>query len=701
MKLFFLAVFFSFFSRLSSAVDLPELDLCSLSTPTSDTTNCLAEQIAQAYSTDLSIMDFASSKQEGNLVTYSIILRFAGADKMSFSFSDFLKSSAATLSIRSLETDIEKIYSPTVSGTISTELLSGSVFIVQLSQSFASNRPQLRLHEFGVSLFRDSSKRLENSLKARSASCNIDIACQEGLPWKQLAGAVCKLYIKNASQCTGTLVNNTAENERLFVLTANHCISNARAAENTVFIFNHENSSCGGVPLPSFSVSGSVLRATSLDKSLDFALVEILEPIPVKATLYFAGWDATSAIPDNPVVAIHHPQGDLKKISQSKYSPETAWFQDSRISYSLVKNSHWLIKEWEYGVTEGGSSGSALINSQQQIIGSLTGGDSKCGYPYNDYFQKISYSWDYFKDSAQQLKYWLDPLDLGVTVFNGIGRSVYCGGSTDELFVLTSSTSNGYVFGTNESASSEFGRSFTRNGSYLFSVGLFVADNTFSVSDTVYLRIYHSDSSGMHIQAEFPLSAGDLVAYSKNIITLPHSVKMSDNTLVSIYIPENNRAELSLYSNYLDGYDPLTYVKLYDTWLSAFDLALKCELPMCIYSVHEPYVSNVGFATVTQDGAIQSPDKYSYSYDSIVLFPNPSSDGVFTIALQGVLDEFVTIHVFTVHGSEVQDISRTITQMGNIITCDFGNLPSGIYFIRCIIGSKTVFRRISIQRQSF
>ena len=72
--------------------------------------------------------------------------------------------------------------------------------------------------------------------------------------------------------CSGALINNTQNDGKPYVLTANHCYSNPA---NWIFRFNWQSESCSNPGTsPSFqSLSGAVLRSRRTPS--DFCLVEI------------------------------------------------------------------------------------------------------------------------------------------------------------------------------------------------------------------------------------------------------------------------------------------------------------------------------------------------------------------------------------------------------------------------------------------
>ena len=295
--------------------------------------------------------------------------------------------------------------------------------------------------------------------RGKAGSCEVDVACGEGDGWENESRSVVKIVysgLLTSEVCTGTLINNTANNELPYVLTANHCINNSTTASSAVFYFNYQHVDCGGSSVVSNSqkISGAKLLATSLpiDKNkLDFSLLQLNETPPKEFRPYYSGWSLSKEKVDS-VVCIHHPSGDVKKISRSAGEIADGTYTEN----GYMANSHWLISKWTLGATEGGSSGSALFNQNHKIIGSLTGGESSCTNTVNDYYSKFYLSWNYFPDSSNQLKYWLDPLNKGVDCegFDPLiaRESVVTNVDTqDSLTILTfGQKANGGWFGYND-----------------------------------------------------------------------------------------------------------------------------------------------------------------------------------------------------------------------------------------------------------
>lgn len=298
----------------------------------------------------------------------------------------------------------------TPAGVLATVPLPGDHLTVELNiPADAGDKPILILSK----LCHDFRGFFEDAGLKHSGSCNVDINCPAGAEWQIEKRAVVKFIRGGTLLCSGALINNTANNGRPLLLTANHCIGIDWHAQQSVFYFRYEKPGCGsGTGSLQYSLSGSTLLATT--SKVDFSLVELNTAPPKSYEPYFAGWDRRVVSYLDSVTTIHHPSGDVKKISKSFHRVVTGDFGGG-----YDTNTHWLISEWDLGTTEGGSSGSPLFNTDHRIVGDLTGGDASCSYNRNDYYQKLSVSWDRYPDSSNQLKYWLDPQHTGVLVLNG------------------------------------------------------------------------------------------------------------------------------------------------------------------------------------------------------------------------------------------------------------------------------------------
>ncbi len=223
---------------------------------------------------------------------------------------------------------------------------------------------------------------------------------------------------------SGSLINNTSNNQTPYFLTADHCIGSLDANGDTdasfySFWWNYESSTCSqnSSDFVAESTSGATLIANN--SATDFALFELTEsPLDSNIDVFFNGWDRTT----NPIqggVGIHHPSGDFKKIATHNITPSPGQVWGS--------GTHWRVNWTEttngYSVTEGGSSGSPLFTSDKRIIGQLHGGSSiNCSDPANDpgEYGRFHVSWD-GSSPKRRLKDWLDPLNTNQNYLDGIG----------------------------------------------------------------------------------------------------------------------------------------------------------------------------------------------------------------------------------------------------------------------------------------
>lgn len=280
------------------------------------------------------------------------------------------------------------------------------------------------------------------SMDRMSDPCQVDINCPEGEVWDCQRDAVVRLRITDGQfqfLCTGVMVNTTHQDCRQYMLSALHCADGV-SSDDFGFLqvrFGYQKSGCGlGTGPSSRNRTGVVKLADSNDNGgnngSDFILFEVEGEIPDNWDPYFAGWNANN-VGDNFGAGIHYPSGDWKKISHYTTNLTSEWWGAPGSHWGVV----WSPTESGHGVTEGGSSGSPIFNSDGLIIGTLTGGLSACepggagagtGPNQKDYYGKMSHHWTNNPNSAsQKLRVWLDP--LGSDGSNGIPETTVLHGS--------------------------------------------------------------------------------------------------------------------------------------------------------------------------------------------------------------------------------------------------------------------------------
>lgn len=289
-----------------------------------------------------------------------------------------------------------------------TAMVPGDVAVIE-ARVPAAQRDEAELELAAVAHgFRDAF-----GSSAKSGGCNRDVVCPEGDAWRDEIRATVRLQIPlpgAVGLCSGTLVNNLRQDDKPYVLTADHCRigDEGSPASGVVTYWKFETSACGGSPdgSLSYSQSGATLRAD--DKTTDMTLIE-LDAMPAASfDPFYAGWDASGAGAQSGA-SVHHPSGDEKRISL--FSAEVTRAQ---VDIGGGPIPAWRVDHWDVGTTEQGSSGSGLWNQSHRIIGTLSGGSAACttdseDNDASDFYARLDAAWEARPEPAGQLRAWLDP----------------------------------------------------------------------------------------------------------------------------------------------------------------------------------------------------------------------------------------------------------------------------------------------------
>jgi len=407
----------------------------------------------------------------------------------------------------------------------------------------------------------------------QSGTCNRDVNCPEGDDWCKQKYSVAiinaPMYYNNWGWCSGSLLNNTNNNYIPYFLTTFHCldqdISNSILSQTEMdnvsdwsFRFGFFREGCNsGVVMPFFDYSGADF--ISAWNTTDFALLR-LEVQPQSgeynfSDVYYNGWDRNEDLP-NSVTGLHHPNGDLMKISVSMES------------HGIVDNdTHWDV-DWTSGTTEGGSSGSPLYNNYQRVIGQVHYGiypprsSDPCHPDKRTTYGMLSVSWEGGGTPETRLRDWLDPDNTGVETLDGIkmpllkyGWQVLNGQNFTryayDVFKLGSNQSAPFVVNNGANLTLKAGREIViRPCSKILNGSTFIATiDNISCSDLVYLS-ENEGTYGGNICNTFPPKASidnrefDIPSLSTLIIT-PNP--FNDKAKVTINLTNNEEVSLSLF----------------------------------------------------------------------------------------------------------------------------------------------------------
>jgi len=262
-------------------------------------------------------------------------------------------------------------------------LVEGSTLVVEVELPAGQGPAHLDLAVPAIShLVTSPSTNFVVPTTKAAASCENDVMCYQGT-WANESDATARiLFAQGGSSylCTGTLVVDLDTSTSIpYFLTANHCINSQSAASSIQSYWFYRSTACNsGVRGASVTLSGG---ATLLYNSAttDTSLVRLAATPPGGAM--YAGWSAgTSPGLGAGVTGIHHPHGDLQKISFGSVVGYTTCTAASNDTFSCQgassSTSTFVDVQWSSGMTEPGSSGSGLyLNNGHYLVGQLYGGD--------------------------------------------------------------------------------------------------------------------------------------------------------------------------------------------------------------------------------------------------------------------------------------------------------------------------------------
>jgi lysyl endopeptidase len=324
---------------------------------------------------------------------------------------------------------------------------------------------------------------------AKSGSCNMDVAClAPDDPWNEPTRSVARYTLQGQFLCTGSLVNNTANDRRMLFATASHCGVSPGNASTIVAYWNYEWPTCRtpgnangtqvNPPDPAQTNSGADFLAGTRDpftsqtcpnpgECSDFTLVEFDDPANPAFDLFWAGWDRrftpASCGPQGAAgstaglcASIHHPSGDEKRITFVDSDFETG-------SIAFAQGVHWHAF-WHPnppvvggipspqppsippGVTEPGSSGSPLYTADRRLAGVLSGGPAFCGATgvnLSDFYGQLAHAWNGLGSPSTRMRDYLDPIGTNAQFIDGLGASPFRLSSAEDF--VEACTSDGSV----------------------------------------------------------------------------------------------------------------------------------------------------------------------------------------------------------------------------------------------------------------
>jgi lysyl endopeptidase len=262
-------------------------------------------------------------------------------------------------------------------------------------------------------------------------ACHINVNCPLGANWqteKKGIGRILMVFSNGAGWCSGAMIANTAGTGEPYFLSAHHCqlIGTSPNFNQWVFDFDYEAIGCSNPGAEPAAKSVLGCQRIAFRAETDVMLLK-LNPIPANYGVYFNGWNRTNNATVSRSTFIHHPKGDIKKISADTNAaivhPQTLnWGGVFGISPA---NTHWKVVP-DHGTFEPGSSGSPLFDQNKRIVGQLHGGSWNTPDPSCTatavYFGMFNLSWDQGTTPDSRLREWLDPGNTGANTQNGYAQ---------------------------------------------------------------------------------------------------------------------------------------------------------------------------------------------------------------------------------------------------------------------------------------
>ena len=348
-------------------------------------TQSLLAGLVKPVDIDFELNDFTHGaldrSRDGGLV-WTAAVHSDDAAALRVHFSDFSLPTGYELWLYSSNGVVRGPYTgrgPNASGDFWSHTIAGSTAVLQLhgpAKTYARNQPTFVVSELGHVGHGAALK----SFCSFNADCVENGECYSNSAVSDPKDAIAHIQFverRRLYMCSGGLLNSSLNPGLPYFLTANHCISDNTVAV-TMEAFFQFAIECGSTDCPDYNqinaptTLGSTVLATN--ETSDFTLLQLSEDPPLGSA--FMGWTTASVVDtDANLYRISHPGG-----APQAYSQHDEW--DPTVNPDVPICPSWPRGQWIYsqditGATEGGSSGSPVVNAAGQVVGQLSGG---CGY---------------------------------------------------------------------------------------------------------------------------------------------------------------------------------------------------------------------------------------------------------------------------------------------------------------------------------
>ncbi len=549
----------------------------------------------------------------------------------------------------------------TKTGYLQTFPLQGDSLIIEY-HSTEGHPPSFTVETIN-SGFRSITTKASAGAFGSSSGCEENASCYD--EYSDISRAVCRLMINGNTYGSGALINNTAQDGTPYVITAAHIFGGTQEFKTCVARFLWDSPDCQNKAYNNDYKEISASTLVTYNELRDCALL-LLDEIPTDDLMpFYAGWDNSDEYTDETSICIHHPYGDVKKLSiglapyASTYSGKTA------AGNLMTVGNHWRVLIWSSGATEGGSSGSPIFDETKHIRGCLTGGEASCRSPMNDYFWKFSGSWEDSEQTAQKpLGEALDPENTGVSKLEGMDFS-------DEGFkdIYNVDEYNVFVSAKDLNVLAE---RFPNNTNYKYLYGMYVGVESISREVSNFTAYVYTDNDGKpgEVIASYDFDSSDFTSGAVSYLDFGEPLEVNGSFHLAI---EKEDSTLRFYYSKTASKDYANFL-VDGQWLNLTEMTGEDGSYCSIF---------FGAKMSTPPTTIKE-----------ITVEEDLLDGITIIREGDILSiygrEFIQINIYSLNGVRVYS-KNDFTETDQLIEINLNSLPKGLNILKvqCREGKKT------------
>ena len=287
---------------------------------------------------------------------------------------------------------------PLGDGDLFTNTVFGEQLLLQLQAPSGARVPSIRVEELGIMGQRFLMPRYNpngafdptdlgalaepKAFCSYNESCVVNAACQSNAAVNVAKDAVATMLFSSGGGqyiCTGQLIADTVSSSVIpYFLTAHHCISSSGEAGSLETYFDYQTTCSSPNCTQPYNNTGETVGATikATGSSSDYSLLQLSSaPTTPDGVATYLGWDSTAiANTTTQLYRVSHPKGAPQAYSEQRVDP-------NKPTCGTLPRGRFLYSKDNLGATEGGSSGSAVVNGAGQVVGQLYGA---CGTNLNN-----------------------------------------------------------------------------------------------------------------------------------------------------------------------------------------------------------------------------------------------------------------------------------------------------------------------------